>query len=171
MKKAVKFNGVSYNLYAPFDAKYPVELIDESLECGVDFFVGSSAYSVAVYMVRKENVEKFVEQVEQTISFVEENFSEDDCLDLSDTISLYEEPVCFAVLHQKLDNSEYDFFVTGFDVEREIGDSGVILNDVLSKLSDFSVIAGSSRGDMDLTQYVYSFGDDGFDVQTGEYEE
>lgn len=157
MKSIMTVDGVNYNLYSTSSEVTKEEMVEaREYNSGMDVLWGCDFLTVYAYLVKKENTEKFISKITDFIEKIES-------LELDDEdVDPYESMNHFAYAHKIVEDSEYDFFFTNFDVdllqEEVLTDEYEQLVKELEEISDFFVYAGANAsGDDELKKFALSY--------------
>lgn len=154
MRKDLVLNGHAYTLHTAFMDTKAGAIIEASryVNWGLDFFHGSDSTTVTVFLVAKERVPAFVQQLEKIMQSLEDKPVRKDS-----SHHLFELTECFnfAVLHKDTQTNPFDFFVTNFMFEwcPELKD----MANTLHALSSFVLSAGADCGDASVEDYARAY--------------
>lgn len=159
MQKPLVIDNINYTLFFTFNNKEPEGFILDSrtYNGGMDYFFGCDFSSAYVYLVKKENTPKFIEEINAFIALCESlniDSSQRDYLESLNDI---------AFLHKSIENSEYDFFVTDFDMNMCQKESYIHLEKhrefvkKIEKISTLAVYAGASFNDASIFDFTLRY--------------
>jgi hypothetical protein len=159
MQKTLAIDNIKYELFTTTNNKSVEEYLLDSrtYNSGLDAFLGSDCISVYAYLVKKNNVAKFIDEINQFIDKVEN-------LNIVKEYDYLESVNDFSFMHKPLDNSQYDVFLTHFDMNMCHLDSYDVLLDEhesfmerVAALSDFSILAGAEYNDESIADFALSY--------------
>jgi hypothetical protein len=149
MQKQLLINDINYTLFLTSKNKGTEDYIPDS-----EYFLGSDICVVYAYLVKKENTPKFIEKINAFLDKVESFNIDNTDLDYLHSIN------DIAFLHQSIENSEYDFFITDFDMymcdseSYKHEDEHTEFIQELESLCTFAVYAGSSFNDPSIFDFA-----------------
>lgn len=160
MQKLITIDNIDYTLFFMKNNENPELFILDSrtYNSGLDYFLGSDISTVYVYLVKKENVPVFIQEINTFISKAEHfNIAKEEDLNYLETLN----DITF--LHKVLNNSQYDFFISDFDMCMCREESYIYLDEhdnfikKLEKLSNFSLYAGANMNDDNIFDFSIAY--------------
>lgn len=159
MQKTLCIDNINYNLFTTVGNESVEENFFDSrtYNSGLDLFFGSDCITSYVYLVKKNNTPQFIAEINQFIQ-------KSEAINITEKNHYLDNVDDFGFLHKVVEESQYDIFVSHFDMNMCQPESYDTLLDEheafvkrIEALSDFSIYAGAEYDDLSIFDFALSY--------------